>query len=53
MAAIWLSVNVHIKYKSGWSAFAILTGTVALFLVADGLIAPLDLFGKLLNLSTK
>ena len=50
MASIWLSVNIHVKYKSAWSAFWIIVGTVALLLIADGVIAPLDLFNKLMNM---
>jgi hypothetical protein len=41
-AAIWLAVIVHIRYKTAWGASAIIIGSVALLLVAAGLIGPLD-----------
>ena len=46
-ASIWLAVNVHIRFKSAWAASTIVIGSVALLLVAAGLIAPLDMLKQL------
>jgi hypothetical protein len=46
-ASIWLSVNVHIRFKSAWAASTIVIGAIALLLVSAGLVAPLDMLKQL------
>jgi len=42
-SSVWLGVSVHIRFKSSWSAWAIILAGLLIMLVALGVIEPKEL----------
>ncbi len=49
-AALWLAVNVQIRFKSLWATGIVLVGCLLIMLVALGLVTPLQMFEEMKSL---
>ena len=49
-AALWLTVNVQIRFKSLWATGIVLVGCLLIMLVALGVVTPLQMFEEMKSL---
>jgi len=46
-ASIWLSVNIQLRFKSGWATGIVVIGCLLLMLVALGTVTPLQMLEEI------